>query len=185
MGIEEGNRLEGDDEGEAIVVEWQRVDFATIQYYGSNRNKHPISDPTIVAHTILGEFELEMAFPRDVLGSVLYTSQAISRKKGIHLDAVGLFDPINLNLPKSHRLLQTPEGGGLSNLPTGQCHKIRINSQKGHKMGHGRTRARIPQIKVSLVSNEPPQLPPRRRVVHSWKTMVGEESPWRNSKKRV
>lgn len=100
---------------------------------------------------LLGKFELDMAYPQDVLGSIVYASQAISREKGINFDAVG-FEPDNLDLP-GVTVCQKYLKEAVSNLLDNAI-KYAPCRRKG-KVG----RPRIPQIKVTLVSNEPPLSP--------------------------
>ncbi|KAL9178733.1 hypothetical protein ACHAXT_003864 [Thalassiosira profunda] len=97
---------------------------------------------------VLGDFQMETAFPQDVLGSVVYASQAISREKGTNFDAVG-FEPDNLDLPKV-TICQKHLKEAVSNLLDNAIKyaPCRRPGKKG--------RPRIPQIKVTLVSNEPP-----------------------------
>lgn len=100
---------------------------------------------------ILGEFELEMAFPQDILGSIVYASQAISRENGINFDALG-FEPDNLELP-GVTVCPKHLKEAVSNLLDNAIKYVtfRVKGKKG--------RPRIPQIKVTLVSNEPPLSP--------------------------
>mmetsp|Transcript_28848 Transcript_28848/g.54539 ORF Transcript_28848/g.54539 Transcript_28848/m.54539 type:complete len:819 (+) Transcript_28848:69-2525(+) len=127
-------------------------------------NKQSSSDDTEVNHRqrqqqlqlppsmpILGDFEPEMAFPQDVLGSIVYASQAISRERGINFDATG-FEPDNLDLP-GVTICPKHLNEAVSNLLDNAI-KYAPLRRKG-KVG----RPRIPQIKVTLTSNEPPLSP--------------------------
>lgn len=100
---------------------------------------------------ILGDFEEKMAFPQDILGSIVYASQAISRERGINFDAVG-FERDNLDLPG---ITVCPKylKEAVSNLLENAI-KYAPLRRKG-KLG----RPRIPQIKVTLTSNELPLSP--------------------------
>ena len=108
---------------------------------------------------VFGDMELEMTFPQDVLGTVVYASQAISRERGIKLDAIG-FDPDNdlygvfvcvrhlteaisniLDNAIKYAPLRRGDGGG---------------TQQGKRLVG---RPRIPHIKVTLESNKPPLAP--------------------------
>jgi signal transduction histidine kinase len=104
---------------------------------------------------VLGDFQFEMAFPQDVLGSIVYASQAISREAGIKLDAVG-FEPDNPDLPGvtvcARQLTEA-----VSNLLDNAVKYAPLRGRKHGKKLVGRPR--IPQIRVTLVSNEPPLAP--------------------------
>jgi signal transduction histidine kinase len=108
---------------------------------------------------VFGDMELEMTFPQDVLGTIVYASQAISRERGIKLDAIG-FDPDNdlsgvfvcvrhlteaisniLDNAIKYAPLRRSDGGG---------------TQQGKRLVG---RPRIPHIKVTLESNKPPLAP--------------------------
>ena len=104
--------------------------------------------PSLPIH---GEFELELVYPGDILGSIVYASQAISREKGINFDAIG-FDPDNGNLP-GVTVCQKHLKEAVSNILDNAIKyaPVRRKGQRG--------RPRIPQIKVTLVSNEPPLSP--------------------------
>lgn len=94
---------------------------------------------------IMGDFELEMAFPQDILGSIVYASQAVSREKGIDFRAAG-FEPDELpGVTICPKHLQEAVSNLLDNaMKYAPCRR------------KGRGRPRIPRIKVTLVSNEPP-----------------------------
>jgi len=98
-----------------------------------------------------GDFELEMTFPQDILGSIVYASQAISREKGINFDAIG-FEPDNLELP-GVTVCPKHLKEAVSNLLDNAIKyaPVRKKGKKG--------RPRIPHIKVSLKSNEYPLSP--------------------------
>ena len=96
---------------------------------------------------VFGEFEIEMAFPQDILGSIVYESQAISRERGINFDVVG-FDLDN-DLP-GVTVCPKHLNEAVSNILDNAIKYVTLR-RKG-KIG----RPRIPHIKVSLVSNEPP-----------------------------
>ena len=97
---------------------------------------------------VLGTFELEMAYPQDMLGSIVYASQAISREGGINFDAVG-FEPDNAVIPGvtvCQKHLKEAFSNVLDNAIKYVTHRRR--GKKG--------RPRIPHIRVTLTSNEPP-----------------------------
>lgn len=95
---------------------------------------------------VLGDFQMELAFPQDVLGSTVYASQMVSREKGINFDAVG-FEP-DAELPAcliSSKQLQEAVSNVLDNA---------IKYVRRRRKGPGRPR--IPQVKVSITANESP-----------------------------
>jgi len=95
---------------------------------------------------VLGDFQMELAFPQDVLGSTVYASQMVSREKGINFDAIG-FEP-DAELPAcliSSKQLQEAISNVLDNA---------IKYAPRRRKGPGRPR--IPQVKVSILANEPP-----------------------------
>ena len=107
---------------------------------------------------VLGEFVFEMAFPQDVLGSIVYASQAISREAGIKLDAVG-FEPDNPDLP-GVRVCTRHLTEAVSNLLDNAVKYAPLRLGGWRKQGKKLVgRPRIPQIRVTLVSNEPPLSP--------------------------
>ena len=95
---------------------------------------------------IIGDFTLEMAFPQDVLGSIVYASQAVSREAGINFDVYG-FDPDNLDLPGVSVCTKYLKEA-VSNLLDNAIKYAPI--RRRGKVGRPRT----PQIKVSLVPND-------------------------------
>jgi len=107
---------------------------------------------------IFGDLELEMTFPQDVLGTIVYASQAISRERGIKLDATG-FDPDN-DLPGVFvcvRHLTEAISNILDNaIKYAPLRRDEGGTQKGKRLVG---RPRIPHIRVTLESNEPPLAP--------------------------
>ncbi len=95
---------------------------------------------------IIGDFTLEMAFPQDVLGSIVYASQAVSREAGINFDVYG-FDPDNLDLPGVSVCTKYLKEA-VSNLLDNAIKYVPV--RRRGKVGRPRT----PQIKVSLVPND-------------------------------
>ncbi|KAL3760500.1 hypothetical protein ACHAWU_001835 [Discostella pseudostelligera] len=95
---------------------------------------------------IIGDFTLEMAFPQDVLGSIVYASQAVSREAGINFDVYG-FDPDNIDLPGVSVCTKYLKEA-VSNLLDNAIKYAPI--RRRGKVGRPRT----PQIKVSLVPND-------------------------------
>jgi signal transduction histidine kinase len=101
---------------------------------------------SVQSSPVLGDFQMELAFPQDVLGSTVYASQMVSREKGINFDAVG-FEP-DAELPAcliSSKQLQEAVSNILDNA---------IKYVRRRRRGPGRPR--IPQVKVSITANEPP-----------------------------
>lgn len=94
----------------------------------------------------IGNFRIELAFPQDVLGSIVYASQAVSREAGINFDVYG-FDPDNLDLPGVSVCTKYLKEA-VSNLLDNAIKYAPVR-RKG-KVGRPRT----PQIKVSLVPND-------------------------------
>ena len=107
---------------------------------------------------VFGDLEFEMAFPQDVLGTIVYASQAISRERGIKLDATG-FDPDN-DLPGVFvcvRHLTEAISNILDNaIKYAPLRRGEGGTQQGKRLVG---RPRIPHIRVTLESNEPPLAP--------------------------
>ncbi len=120
---------------------------------------------------LIGDLDIEMAFPQDVLGPTVYASQAISLEQGIEFVAVG-FDP-NAELPGVSvcpKLLQEAVSNILDNaIKYAPLHKAdEYSSNDIHKSvsptqprNNARTtvnrkRKESPAIKVTLTANEPP-----------------------------
>ena len=101
---------------------------------------------SVQSSPVLGDFQMELAFPQDVLGSTVYASQMVSREKGINFDAVG-FEP-DAELPAcliSSKQLQEAVSNVLDNA---------IKYVRRRRKGPGRPR--IPQVKVSITANKSP-----------------------------
>ena len=101
---------------------------------------------SVQSSPVLGDFQMELAFPQDVLGSTVYASQMVSREKGINFDAMG-FEP-DAELPAcliTSKQLQEAVSNVLDNA---------IKYVRRRRKGPGRPR--IPQVKVSITANEPP-----------------------------
>ena len=101
---------------------------------------------SVQSSPVLGDFQMELAFPQDVLGSTVYASQMVSREKGINFDAMG-FEP-DAELPAcliSSKQLQEAVSNVLDNA---------IKYVRRRRKGPGRPR--IPQVKVSITANETP-----------------------------
>ena len=101
---------------------------------------------SVQSSPVLGDFQMELAFPQDVLGPTVYASQMVSREKGINFDAVG-FEP-DAELPAcliSSKQLQEAVSNILDNA---------IKYAPRRRKGPGRPR--IPCVKVSILANEPP-----------------------------
>ena len=96
---------------------------------------------------VFGDFDLEIAFPQDILGALVYQYQAVSREKGINFDVVGLEPDADLpGVTISPRHLQEAVSNILDNAI--KYVTVRPQGKKG--------RPRIPQIKVSMISNKSP-----------------------------
>ena len=104
-------------------------------------------DDSMKSSPVLGDLQMELAFPNDVLGSCVYAFSMVSREKGINFDAIG-FEP-DAELPAcliSSKQLQEAVSNVLEN-----GIKYAPMRRKG-----SRGRPRIPTVKVSLTANEPP-----------------------------
>jgi signal transduction histidine kinase len=114
---------------------------------GSNYNDDNDDDDSVKSSPVLGDLQMELAFPNDVLGSCVYAFSMVSREKGINFDATG-FEP-DAELPAcliSSKQLQEAVSNVIDN-----AIKYAPMRRKG-----SRGRPRIPTVKVSLTSNEPP-----------------------------
>lgn len=104
-------------------------------------------DDSVKSSPVLGDLQMELAFPNDVLGSCVYAFSMVSREKGINFDAIG-FEP-DAELPAcliSSKQLQEAVSNVIDN-----AIKYAPMRRKG-----SRGRPRIPTVKVSLTANEPP-----------------------------
>ena len=107
------------------------------------------NDAASDAMPILGDFVMEMVFPQDIIGPLVYASQAISRESGIDLEADG-FDQ-DADVPGCKvctKYLIEAVTNVLDNA-------IKYVTTK--KRGRGRpSKSSLPKIKVTLTANEPP-----------------------------
>ncbi|KAL7484011.1 hypothetical protein ACHAW6_009655 [Cyclotella cf. meneghiniana] len=99
--------------------------------------------------TMLGDFEMEMAFPHDILGPIVYASQAISRESGIDLEIEGFDQDAEVpGVTVCTKYLIEAVTNVLDNA---------IKYAPSKRRGRGRPRKNsLPKIKVTLSSNEPP-----------------------------
>lgn len=95
---------------------------------------------------VLGDFQMDLAFPQDVLGPTVYAFSMVSREKGVNFDAVG-FEP-DAELPAcliSSKHLQEAVSNILDNA---------IKYAPRRRKGPGRPR--IPSVKVTITPNKSP-----------------------------
>lgn len=112
-----------------------------------NGEANLLVDDSVKSSPVLGDLQMELAFPNDVLGSCVYAFSMVSREKGINFDAIG-FEP-DAELPAcliSSKQLQEAVSNVIDN-----GIKYAPIRRKG-----SRGRPRIPTVKVSLTANEPP-----------------------------
>ena len=141
-----------------------------LPYSSSNLEHSAQQHGTQIPTPLIGDFNV-MTFPQDILGPIVYASQAISLELGINFDAVG-FEP-DAELPGVSvcpKLLQEAISNLLDNAikyaPLGR-NSADVGSErgstnptegasKGNRRRDTRRRKNTPQIKVTLSSNEPP-----------------------------
>ncbi len=114
---------------------------------GSTYDDDNDDNDSVKSSPVLGDLQMELAFPNDVLGSCVYAFSMVSREKGINFDAIG-FEP-DAELPAcliSSKQLQEAVSNVVDN-----AIKYAPMRRKG-----SRGRPRIPTVKVSLTANEPP-----------------------------
>ena len=99
--------------------------------------------------SILGDFEMEMVFPQDIIGPLVYASQAISRESGIDLEADGFDQDAEVpGVTVCTKYLIEAVTNVLDNA---------IKYVTSKKRGRGRpSKSSLPRIKVTLTPNEPP-----------------------------
>mmetsp|Transcript_27210 Transcript_27210/g.55979 ORF Transcript_27210/g.55979 Transcript_27210/m.55979 type:complete len:765 (-) Transcript_27210:612-2906(-) len=141
-----------------------------------SRADGPIYGTSLKQHTrlpthLISDFNIEIAFPQDVLGPTVYASQAISLEQGINFDAVG-FDP-NAELPGVSvcpKLLQEAVSNILDNAikytplriadmcssNDGEESVSFVRQRNIARTATKRKRKESPEIKVTLTANEPP-----------------------------
>ena len=109
------------------------------------------SDVSSNALPMLGDFDLEMVFPQDIIGPLIYASQAISRENGIDLEAVGFDQDAELpGVTISTKYLIEAITNVLDNA-------MKYVACKCKKRGRGRpSKSSLPRIVVTLTPNEPP-----------------------------
>lgn len=107
------------------------------------------SDVSSNALPMLGDFDLEMVFPQDIIGPLIYALQAISRENGIELEAVGFDQDAELpGVTICTKYLIEAITNVLDNA-------MKYVSCK--KRGRGRpSKSSLPRIIVTLTPNEPP-----------------------------
>eukprot|EP00804_Cyclotella_cryptica_P028139 CCRYP_011011-RB/>CCRYP_011011-RB protein AED:0.05 eAED:0.05 QI:761/1/1/1/0/0/3/817/436 len=98
---------------------------------------------------MLGDFEMEMAFPQDILGPIVYSFQAISRESGIDLEIEGFDQDAEVpGVTVCTKYLVEAVTNVLDNA---------IKYAPSKRRGRGRpSKNSLPKIKVSLSPNEPP-----------------------------
>lgn len=143
---------------EDMVKQGERV-VDLIQPMDALANKHfllpPSTSRAIISlyeqpgMPILGEFEMEMVFPQDVLGPLVYASQAIGRENGIEIEAEGFdqdSDVPGVTVSTKHLIEAT------TNILDNAIKYVTCK-----KRGPGRpSKNSLPRIKVTMTANEPP-----------------------------
>ena len=98
---------------------------------------------------LLGDFDMQMAFPQDVIGPVVYTFQALARENGVELSAEGFDQDADIpGVTVCAKYLIEAVTNVLTNA---------ISYVPCKKRGRGRpSKTSLPRIKVTLTPNEPP-----------------------------